>query len=188
MLVWLYEANGYLGNPHSSFEDRNLFYSIDFIANRLVCRKSIEEFNELYLLFNDFWFDKYEYDRKLLPESILQESERRLSLQNIDINSLDDRCFNYRVPIKILRNKNYHIIIDLSLEKCATKSFTIGVVNWKKKVFLSRLDVILNIPKMHFNLLIDHDDVNNRLLIFSGIHGKCQNTRIYIENLEIYTS
>lgn len=188
LLVWLYEANGYLGNPHSSFEDRNLFYSIDFIANRLVCRKSIEEFKELYLLFNEFWFDKYEYERKLLPESILQESERRLSLQNIDINSLDDRCFNYRVPIKILRNKNYHIIIDLSLEKCATKSFTIGVVNWKKKVFVSRLDVILNKPKMHFNLLIDHDDVNNRLLIFSGIHGKCQNTRLYIENLEIYTS
>lgn len=185
-IVWLYEANGYLGSPHSSFEDKNYFYAIDFLANKLAHHESLSEFKELYLLFNEFWFDKYESEKRLLVKSNLKENRLLFTVQNLEIDAKEDRFFNYKVPSKLDRNIKYHITIEADHEKSNSPTFTVGVFNWRKKEFIVRSDILLNKEQIKFEFLIDHDDDRNQLLIFPGLHGQCVNKKLFIKKLNIF--
>ena len=57
ILTWLYEAPG--RKPHVAFEDRNLFFAIDFLVELFKNNENLERYKPLYQLFGEFWYEKY---------------------------------------------------------------------------------------------------------------------------------
>lgn len=54
---WLYDAEG--ENPHICVDNKNIFYCIDFLSRLALGRQNIDEYQSLYLLFNEFWHDHF---------------------------------------------------------------------------------------------------------------------------------
>ncbi len=82
MIIWIYDAkSGRTNSPHSAFENKNLFYAIDFLAKLVSEHKDIERYKPLFLLFNEIWYDFYDEknneERKITisPNEMLTEKQ-----------------------------------------------------------------------------------------------------------------
>lgn len=58
--TWVYDAPAiFQKNSHICFENKNIFYAIDFLSFLVRNGNDIDEYKPLYLLFNEFWYDIY---------------------------------------------------------------------------------------------------------------------------------
>lgn len=185
-VIWLYEANGYLNNAHSSFEDRNLFKTIEFLVTAIKEKLTISNFQDLYLLFNEFWFEKYEFDQKLLSHESLEEYNLIYQNKDIKIHSKDDKYVNFDVPIELIKGKEYQIEIEMDLKHSTTSKLTIGVFDWTNRKFVIR-ESFDNKENLIISLKLRDANPKCRLLIFPGLHGQCNGEVLFINSLKIYS-
>lgn len=60
IVTWLYDAPPVLAKTaHTAFENKNIFYAVDFLAGLVRGGEDLEKYKPLYLLFNEFWYDIY---------------------------------------------------------------------------------------------------------------------------------
>ncbi len=58
--TWIYDAPANIQrNAHICFENKNIFYAIDFLTGLVRGNEDVEKYKPLYLLFNEFWHDIY---------------------------------------------------------------------------------------------------------------------------------
>ena len=186
LLVWIYEANGYLNNPHSSFEDRNLFKAIEFIVTAQRYNFEISNFENLYLLFNEFWYEKYESDKRVLIMNELSKLNLIYNTEKIKIHSKIDKYVNFNIPVELEGNKEYILEIQTDLEHSTSTKVTIAVFDWQKREFV--LKELFDVQDA-FTCKIKLKDANPkcRLLIFPGLHGECNGEVLFIKELKLYT-
>ncbi len=183
LIVWIYEANGYLGSPHSSFEDKTLFWPIYFLISLQNSKlNNIEKYKNLYSLFNEIWFDKYEEQKKLICTDGIVQEDPIYEAYNFTIDAKDDRWFNYKLPISLEKNIQYRLELDLIPHR---HYFTIGIFDWKNKKFRVRKDVKC-FGSLYIEFSLQSSDDKTELLIFPGIHGECNNKKLYIKRLRVF--
>ena len=184
--MYIYEANGKF--PHTSFEDRVLFYVIDFIIKLANSNSNIEDYKSLFLLFNEFWYYKYQTDNVLSIEYINDDNFITQSTQvinNIKIDSGIDKYCCYNVLLKC--NKKYKISIHGINLNSKDKEITIGVYSPTLHDFIiSDIYNINNIIDICLKIKGEASDL--QFCIFSGIHGATQNRVLSIDRIEIFES
>ena len=199
--TYLYEAWG--ENPHKSFEDRNLFFAIDFLITLASVNADVEQYQSLYLLFNEFWYDLYEIkNSKLFPKEFselqisliksnvlnLNVMREILNIEEIEIISGNDKYKNYEFR-KFSANTTYYISIECVLSM-NVESLDIGLFDYTKKNFINKQRVQINNKiEYAFSIGASNTIITNNLAfcIFVGKHGETQGKEIKIKGLVIKT-
>lgn len=191
--VYLYDAKGKI--PHSSFEDKNTFFALDFLSKLASNQENIERYRSLYLLFNEFWYDAYDkpslYQRDLnfLDTNFISvKTEKKyliMKKENISIPSLDYRYNNWKYN-NFSSNMVYHIEVSDISSTCNIKEFTCGVYDYHEKKFLKKDIHTINESPVCYDFVVGNNVGRIGFCIFSGKHGETQNIDLTIGNFEIY--
>ena len=81
VIIWTYEAKG-IRDPHDTFENRTMFTAIDALIKHVIIGNEVVEVDEIYKLFSEFWYDRYEDHSK----SMINCVDTLLSIDNSECN------------------------------------------------------------------------------------------------------
>lgn len=187
--LYLYEAWG--KSPHVAFENRNIFFAIDFLAKLAINNENIERYRSLYLLFNEFWYDLYDVPIKpeitFLNESYNLNQKRKLieSINDVTIFSETDnyKCFTYKT---FRKNQTYCIDVNKIELPNEISTFTVGLFDFGFKCFISKKKFRIgqNITLcFHIGKIVG----NIGFCIWAGEHGHTAGIKMHIGEVQIYS-
>lgn len=195
--TYIYDANG--KSPHTSFEDKNIFFALDFLTELAVNDENIERYKPLYLLFNEFWHDLYEkkqVDHESIPEiivldkcdSVINKSELELKdmFSEVRVIAENDKYANWSYR-NFLPNRIYNIkLTDLRL-KDGMDRLDCGIFDYDKKRFIKKMSYSLT-EKISFSFVSGDILGNIGFCVFAGEHGKTQGNSLTIGNIQIFAT
>lgn len=186
--IYIYEANGKF--PHTCFEDRTLFYSIFFLTEIAKYNLNVEIYKNLFLLFNEFWYYKYQTDDVLSFKFIKDDNlENNLidTIENINIRSSNNKYNAFNLLLQ--SNKNYKISIMGIKIFPIRKNMSIGIYSpiLHDFIFYKIYDISIN-NNIDISFCIKGEAIDLKFCIFAGIHGKTQNNSMTINKIKIFNS
>ncbi len=189
---WLYDAKS--NNTHAAFEDRNLFFAVDFLIKIIQSNDEIASYKNLFLLFNEFWYDLYnrkeaDNDANVLNETVLLGDikpyfslEKQTEIRDIRIESKSDKYKNFCFS-ELKSNTVYFVAINgVTLSKAA--KYTIGLFDFNKKVFLNKYTAKAG-QNVNYCFKLEGDSSNKGICIFCGEHGNTQDKTMTIKQIMI---
>lgn len=189
LVVWLYEANGFITNPHSCFEDRNLFYLIDLLIEKLHSDNNssqLEGYQDFFLLMNEFWFEKYEQEKKLITTNKLIKRNSITSSKFVKIGGRErDRYAKYKLNEPIKSNVDYCLFLDIDIIKTSTKNFTVAIFDWRSRSFLLKEEFDVA-SELCICFRINSPRARPQLFLYPGRHGSCNGQTLYINKMQLY--
>ncbi len=192
--IWIYDAMG--KSPHTSFEDKNLFFAVNFLTEIARDNEEVQQYKSLFLLFNEIWHDLYtktknkeikECNVEVVNSDIIDRKKFSLFkvITDISIIASEDKYNNY--CLKEIKNNTAYVIDIMGTSSSAKiNKFTVGLYDFSDKKFLFRRELKLNKDE---SICFTIGTIKNRigLCLFSGEHGFTQNKDLKIEKLNIYT-
>lgn len=195
LAVWIYEAEG--NYPHSSFENVNLFFAIDFLCELMKTGQSLRPYQQLFLLFNEFWYGLY--DKK--PTSALTLNKtyaipvnnanifnssifiNLLTIDNLEIKCEDEKYHCY----KFMELKNggvYRFILSGISSDTNVQEYTVGLFDFGKKQFIDKKNVSIHSQSI-FSYVIEENKNDLAFCVFCGIHGNTNHQHLFVNKLVV---
>lgn len=207
VLIWCYQACGSTvkSDPHISYETKYIYAVIDYIAeqfqNSNLNEKTVELYQPLALLTNEFW---YEYYKMRFNYSELQNIKNQnkivylndtkhkianeLLCRYVDI-TVEANLFNFncwRVPI-LQKNSIYSIVISGIEVTTDQETVTIALYDILSKKRIAKKSVNCKQEKeAFFNFITNELDREIQLHIYCGEASKTQNIGLNISKVEIF--
>ncbi len=187
--TYIYEAGG--KSPHSSFENKNIFFALDFLAKLVVKNENIERYKALFLLFNEFWYDIYCEEKKRIPKSEIKFLNdnvlrgKKYFYEKISklIEATEDNYHCYRYS-KFRTNMIYHIEVRNLISDSDLKRITIGLFDYDKRQFIVKREYNLD-DTINFDFLTGSYVGNIGFCVFAGIHGDTAGKNLNIGEIKI---
>ena len=178
---YLYDARG--NNPHVASEDKNLFYAVNFLAYLAKNRQDIESYQHLYLLFGEFWYDKYVNQMTseknaspgitLLDENILSSKGQPMPvmdyLQNIYIKPVDDNYNCFALDLRKCVTQN--IELRGTFSQTGAQKYTVALIDFDSMTFIFNRTCTIGEPAK-FSFMVGNTDHKLSLCIFAGKYGE----------------
>ena len=179
--LYLYDAKG--KNPHAAFEDKNLFYAVNYLALLAKNRQDVEMFQPLYLLFGEFWHDKYETEPisdqnaspgvTLLDDNILSANGQPLPvmdyLQGIYIKAEND---NYNcLALDLIKSVTHNIELRGTYSQTGANKYTVALIDFDNMTFVFNYTRNVGEP-VKLSFMVGNTDHRLSLCVFAGKYGE----------------
>lgn len=199
LTTWIYEAFG--KKPHTSFEDKNLFFAVDFLTELIASGENLDRYKPLYQLFNEFWHDKYQIEvennnqlNNLINDSNIilinadiissKNMENVVDIENLILDAKEDKYFHYAYD-ELVSNSVY--LLELYGVDIAPQSefLTVGIYDSERHTLYAK--VRLNVSEcVRYAFVIRQAHAHLSLCVFVGEHGDTHGRRMDVADMKIY--
>lgn len=197
VLVWLYQAKG-APSPHNSWETRNIYIGIEFIANHFKNDEyfDVNYYQKLAIYINEMWYELYNYKYSLYLhkkkirfskslEPILN-SNLLISFSNLKIKKSSYIYNNIKLDF-IKENSIYTVEINGLKSSKNIEGFTVALYDFELNICLNFLNLkVLEYDKYYVNFITGDCTTGIKMLIYSGYSGNANDIEVLINNINVY--
>jgi hypothetical protein len=189
LMVWLYDAKS--ETPHTAFEDKTLYFALNFLHDIAISEHNIEEYKPLYLLLGELWNNKWEYEMKIKhllkteekAKVIMCNSLNLIFPEDIDSNvheiKFNQQSTSYQHS-KIGKALQGQFVYQLEIKEVSNvenMKFTIAIYDFNRKEYLLQHEESktqnISIKFMTENIMSD-----TFIIIYNGIAGKTMHNNL----------
>lgn len=197
--TFIYDAGGKA--PHTAFEDKNLFYAVNFLTDIAASGEDIEKYKPLYRLFCEFWHSAYEvpppsnseqsvdisagvtlYNSKTVTLASGADTKEDI-VENITVEAANDNYKNYMYT-NFAPNTMYCIEVSGVSTENAVTEHSMGLFNMSSRKFY-KLDIVPLGKDFRFCFSVGSHPVKIGFCIFAGVHGKTAGNTVSIKRITV---
>lgn len=196
LIVWLYDAKS--DTPHTAFEDKTLYFTLNFLKDLARSEFEIEEYRPLYLLFGEFWNNRWLYETKIKNFLITKEKAKILICNSLNIFFQEEQGdYIHEINFNQQSNSYQHTKIGKSLQdkfiyqleikevlNAKDKNFTVAIYDFERKEYLLQF---LESKAKNISIKFITENINSEtfICIYNGIAGQTMNNNLMFHGISI---